>query len=524
MLGPRQERQPRLFYTGFNLETRVRPGHPLRAVAATVDFGFVRAAVADRYGTRGNPSVDPIVLLKLMFLLFFEQVPSERALRAQLGERLDWLWFCGYDLHDELPDHSVLSKARRRGGPEVFAGFFQRVLGPCVAAGLVDGKVVHVDGSVIEADADQDRLQVALRVAGTRLYERLDQATGPANPDGAAAPAAPAPVAVPALPPLGLADPARRPVPPAALGPVGQATPGHEPAPGTLISPADPDARLTRKNGRPYLGYKDHRVVDDRCGIITATLTTDAAVAESAVLSQVLAAPQFQTGPVVDQAVADKGYGTTANYQDLHDRGVRPCIPHPAVREDPDKFPRASFLYDAAGDTYRCPAGQDLTVRGAASDGRFRYQAAAGVCAACALKDRCPNGQRGRLLSRNVGQEVVDWADTCLSPAQRRDLRRRRKVRAEGSFADATNQHGYKRARWRGLGRVNIQNLLIAATQNLRKLLRHRPRRPAEPARARPVTARVLPGAPGPDRGRPGSWDRPACAYASWTVAGPRLN
>lgn len=58
-----------------------------------IDFSFVRAAVAHTYGDNGQVSVDPVVLLKLMFLLFSENVRSERELMRRLPERLDWLWF-----------------------------------------------------------------------------------------------------------------------------------------------------------------------------------------------------------------------------------------------------------------------------------------------------------------------------------------------------------------------------------------------------------------------------------------------
>ena len=156
MMGPEQKREPRLFYTDFNLDRRVPADHPLRRVAKEIDFSFVRAEVASLYGECGNPSVDPAVLLKLNFLLFYENVPSERQLMEQLPLRLDWLWFCGYDLDSEVPDHSVPSKARRRWGPEVFASFFARVLAQCVDAGLVDGKTVHVDASVVAGNASRD--------------------------------------------------------------------------------------------------------------------------------------------------------------------------------------------------------------------------------------------------------------------------------------------------------------------------------------------------------------------------------
>jgi transposase len=125
MMGPRQRQNSKLFYTQFNLDQRIRPDHPLRKVQAVVDFDFVRRRVKSLYGRRGNPSVDPVVLLKLMFLLFYENVPSERALMERMPERLDWLWFCGYDLDDSIPDHSVISKARKRWGIEIFYTIIQ---------------------------------------------------------------------------------------------------------------------------------------------------------------------------------------------------------------------------------------------------------------------------------------------------------------------------------------------------------------------------------------------------------------
>lgn len=109
-----QEGQKELFNYRVDLDRRVHADHPLRRVNPLVDFGFVRPAVAHTYGGNGNVSVDAVVLVKLMFLLFSENVRSERELMRRLPERLDWLWFLGYGLGDEVPHHSVLSKARAR--------------------------------------------------------------------------------------------------------------------------------------------------------------------------------------------------------------------------------------------------------------------------------------------------------------------------------------------------------------------------------------------------------------------------
>ena len=110
MMGKPNQLEPKLFYHGVSLERRVHMEHPLRKIKQLLDFDFIRSQVADTYGNNGNQSVDPAVILKLMFLLFYENVKSERALTRQLPLRLDWLWFCDYDLDEDTPDHSVLSK------------------------------------------------------------------------------------------------------------------------------------------------------------------------------------------------------------------------------------------------------------------------------------------------------------------------------------------------------------------------------------------------------------------------------
>jgi transposase len=73
-----------------------------------------------------------------------------------LPEGLDYLWFLGYRLDEQTPTHSVLSKARRRRGRDVFENIFLRTVEQCVEAGLVDGKKIHIDSSLIDAHASKD--------------------------------------------------------------------------------------------------------------------------------------------------------------------------------------------------------------------------------------------------------------------------------------------------------------------------------------------------------------------------------
>lgn len=106
--------QKEMFSYEVDLDRRIRADHPLRAIRATIDFGFVRQEVAHCYGYNGQVSVDPEVILKLMFLRFLDNVKSERELMRMLPERLDYLWFLGYGLDDDIlgatmPSASTLS-------------------------------------------------------------------------------------------------------------------------------------------------------------------------------------------------------------------------------------------------------------------------------------------------------------------------------------------------------------------------------------------------------------------------------
>jgi len=127
MMGKQNMLPDNLFLYNICLEDRVRKDHPLRRIKELINFDFIYKEVKDKYGKNGNVSVPPPVILKLMFLLFFYNVRSERELMETIPERIDWLWFLGYTLDSSVPDHSVLSKARARWGKEVFKQFFERI-------------------------------------------------------------------------------------------------------------------------------------------------------------------------------------------------------------------------------------------------------------------------------------------------------------------------------------------------------------------------------------------------------------
>lgn len=487
MMGRLQPKQPSLFAYDVNLELRLPSDHPLRTIKRTLDLEFVDAAVEKTYGRSGNQSIPPQTILRMLFLLFYYNIPSERELSDQIAVRLDFLWFLDLDLDRPVPNHSVLSKARARWGEEVFRDLFVRTVQQCVAAGLVDGKLLHIDSTIIAANASKDsvvkgspELIAALRRACQEQEQKLEVVPAPGEP--AAMPEEelalePEPTQAPsALEPVIVSEPdestpaaAEESVPAAKALPVNQ----------THVSLTDPDAELARdKSGVTRLCYKEHRVVDDAYGVITALKVTGSTTADGAQLPDLHAAHLLHTRlNVLDSAIAgDKHYGTAPNYRYCLGAGIRPHMGE-AVNGVSGRglFSPAEFTYETEHDQFRCPAGHRLVLhqRRPELECNTYLIERPELCAECPLRKQCTNSKRGRSLQVPQDYEKIAAARAqAQSPAARRSRRRRRHV-MEGSFADAMNNHGAKRARWRSRSRQQIQSWMIAIVQNIRTLLKN---------------------------------------------------
>ena len=245
-----------------------------------------------------------------------------------------------------------------------------------------------------------------------------------------------------------------------------------------MMSQSDPDAACVRKGGaesRPR--YHHHRAVDDYKGVITAVESTPGSIAENKKLLALIDQHEKNTRCQVQTVVADHKYGTHENYVACQERGIATHMGevtrHTAnTGRKEGIFADDAFRYDPAANVYCCPAGQILKPRRVHPIRRtLEYKASAKICGGCALRAQCTRSAHGRTVQRHEKQEALNRARAqARSQAARRDRKRRQHL-MEKSFADATNNHHFKRARWRRLWRQQIQDYLIAAIQNVRILL-----------------------------------------------------
>lgn len=306
-------------------------------------------------------------------------------------------------------------------------------------AGLVDGNKLFVDASLIDADAsnnsvvDTQSLKKHLNKNYSRLEERLDDLqdhkTTPAN--------------------------------------------------SRYISTTDPDASVTRHSaGRSKLRYKTHRGVDPKHEVITATQITAGSVDDGDLLEEMIDIHENNTQTNVDMVVADSRYGKIDNFLACYDLGVNAHIPSLEKTQrcsgrQKGVFPKDAFSYDHESDTFTCPAGQILRKHHYHKKRKhYEYRASSEICAQCRLQEKCTRAKDGRTLKRHARQDDLDIMLKCASSRQsKKDIRIRQHL-SERSFAQS-KRHGYKRARWRRLWRMKIQDFLISALQNIQILISH---------------------------------------------------
>ena len=466
----------------LSLEDLVPQDHFYRHVERTLDLAFVRDLVKDCYAPIGRPSVDPIVFFKLQLAMFFEGIRSERRLMDVAADRLSLRWYLGYDLHEKLPDHSSLSKIRDRYGVTIFRRFFDRIVEQCQQAGLVWGKELYFDSTQVEANADRDKMLPRFYVDAMHehlaaLFPEAD-VTPQAEPDVEAALNL---IRLPVdLPPAVEAELATKNAARhdwiAELGRPDRAeTHGsYQRQSDIWVNTTDPDATLMhKKGGGTAIGYHTHYAVDGgNARIILDVLVTPSEVMDNQPMRDLLwhVCCRWHLQPAF--ACGDATYGTIENIVALERANIRAYTPLTDFDHRRPFFGRDAFTYDAEQDHYTCPGGALLLRHKMKHTERVVvYRAAAEICNACPLKAKCTESDAGRQVHRSFDEAYLELVRSYHETEAYKKAMRKRKVWVEPLFGEAKQWHRLERFRLRLLEKVNIEALVTASGQNLKRLL-----------------------------------------------------
>jgi transposase len=469
MMGRRKDGQGQFFYA-FNLDEVVPADHLVRRIDGVLDLSWVHKELAPCYSHTGRPSIDPVLMIRMLLVGYVFALRSERRLCSEVQVNLAYRWFCKLSVEDQIPDHSVFCRARRERFRESDAlrRVFEGVVAMCVAAGLVGGEAFSVDASLIKADVDKKK-----RVAGDQpvSWPKAEEASHAVREY------------------LAALDAARGDEESSGGDGGGSSGAGSRRKPPKEVSLTDPQATWVARPGLdPFFAYDANYLIDNKAGIIVDAEGTRAnRIMEIAVAQTMMERVGRRFGLRPQRLAGDTVYGAVRLLKWLVDRNITPHIPvwDKSARHD-GTFSRADFVFDPARNIYVCPGGAELTSTGNIDQGHIvYYRAGKNDCATCSLKPKCTTAVV-RKITRDLNEDVRDRVRALANTEAFQKSRQERK-KVEMRFAHMKRILRLDRLRLRGLSGARDEVLLTATAQNLRRLVKLLSRAPPPFAAACPA-------------------------------------
>ncbi|WP_091367933.1 transposase [Mucilaginibacter mallensis] len=369
--------QEKLF-TNFQLSDRVPADNIYRKLKEILDLQFLYVATAKYYGKDGQKSIDPIVFFKLLLVGYLENQPSDRRIINMASMRLDILYFIGYDVDEELPWHSTLSRTRQLYDEDIFNQLFKQVLKQCIDKGMLTGKRQAIDSVYVKANAAMDSIKEkailddALAFT-SQLKEDKSDNDSPQHPDQ------------PGVAPQKRSNANR-------------------------VSTTDPDARMSVKPGKiTRLNYLSQLSVDTSSYIITSIGAYHADKKDCQCLDSVLDTIDNnlkEYGLAAEEIIADTNYSSSSVLESLISRGINGYIPNTGTY----KQEREGFTYDSENDRYICDQGNTLKFIGYKNHHGVSktYMSKRSDCKNCPVRTQCIGTSTYKTLTNSLKRPLFD--------------------------------------------------------------------------------------------------------------------
>ncbi len=442
MLKRSESKQMKMSFV--TLEELMPQEHFLRDLDKFIDFDFIYDNVADLYSNTGRPSIDPVVMIKMLLIGYIYGIDSERKLEQGLTVNIAYRWFLGIDFDERVPDHSTISQLRHRkfDGTTVFRDVFDEIVRKCIEAGLIDGKLLLTDSTHIRANARNDlREVIEVPDTPTEYMQKLDREAYE----------------------LGLIK-----------EPVEYDTAKTKEVTKSIT---DPECGLMKRPGKPIgFHYLDHQTCDSKYGIITDVFVTAGNVHDSTPHTARLKYQIDKFDLKTEAICADASYDSGEVYDSMLKLNIKTFIPERSRSGTPNyesEFDPKNFTYCETEDKIICPAGNELTFSTyRKKDRRKRYSAGKSDCKECPHKNPCiGNSKNPRNVDRSLHEEARSVQRKNLNSPEYNAAMRLRQIWCEGNFSHQKERHNLRRTRKRGIERVTEQCLLSACALNLKRLV-----------------------------------------------------
>ncbi len=474
--------QEKLF-SNFQLSQRIPKTNFYRRLQEALDLYFLYRQTEKYYGSCGQKSIDPVVFFKLCLVGYLENITSDRKLIEHCSMRLDILFFLGFDIDEELPWHSTVSRTRQLFPGEVFEEVFTHIFSLCVDKGMVAGHTQVMDSAPVKANASMDSLE--LKVPEEELDEHIRRVRNISSMDKENYPGRKAKnnkasrdqqsLTAQKHELQGIESRTKKWAKDQDTRQGSRHRKSKYTSNKTHYSPTDPDARISVKPGKARkLNYHGNISVDTAHHVITDVQAYHADLKDNQYLQDVtlrLKDRLQKQGLFWRNLLADAGFSSGENYDFLEKQNLISYIPpHGTYKGGPEGF---TFVREE--NYWLCPQGKKVTFRKrklVKNSLQDHYLTRRSDCKDCPIKKQCI----GKSYEKRIG--ITIWVDQYERNNQRvkssfgRYMKAKRQSTVEPVWGTLTQFMGLRKINTIGIKQANKVMHLAACAYNLKKLMK----------------------------------------------------
>lgn len=414
-----------------------------RKIDKYIDFSFIYDEVKDLYSeNNGRPSIDPVVLFKLVFIQALDGIKSMRKTCEKIKVDAEYRWFLGIPFGYTTPNYSTFSKnyERRFKGTAIFENIFVKIVEQAIEYKLVDGGCFFTDSTHKKANANKNKFhEEAVEFVKGRKYELEAEINEQRIKDGKKE--------------FEYEDKIEKKK--------------------IKVSNTDPESGYYhRDNKEKGFMYLDHRTVDIQNNIIVDCYITKGNVHDSVpFISRAEYIKNKYPSFNIQEWALDSGYNTLEIKKYFEENNIFGVIGYKKTSHEKTSVKKYEFIYNEDYDRYICPkTGVTLEYSGTVSKNGYKKYYNSQNCSECPLAQECHPKAKYKIIYRHIQERYNEKSRENRLSQHGKELYECRKQTIERSFADSKNNHGYRFAMYRGIEKNQNYTWLICAAQNMKTI------------------------------------------------------
>lgn len=435
----RKEKEERMQMEMICMDDLVPEDHLLRKIDSAVDFTKIYDFVEDLYCTdNGRPSIDPVVLFKMVLIQHLFGIPSLRRTAEEVRLNVAYRWFLGYLMNEQTPHFSTIScNFKHIFTSETIEKIFFWILEEINNAGYLSPEAVFIDGTHIKANANIKKAVKKEVPKAAKIYEK--QLMNEINQDR---------------------DEHDK-------KPFDDSKPPETKE--SKVSTTDPESGVFHKGEHKKCFAYTAQTACDKHGYVMDVTVNPGNVHDSVAFDG-LYDRLVQRFPEIDACVMDAGYKTPWICKKVMDDGRIPVLPYKRPMGNKDFFRPYEYVYDNYYDCVICPENKVLNYSTTNREGYREFKSKGYQCEKCPSRNRCTNNAKfEKTVTKHIWSEYLDMAEDIRHTPGYKVLYEKRKETIERVFADAKEKHSMRYTLYKGLAQVTNWVRLKFAAMNLKK-------------------------------------------------------